>query len=438
MKEGLTTVAKGIETCEILTCGTEILMGQIINTNAAYLAAEVALLGISSLYQTTVGDNMERLVAALKTALSRSDCVILTGGLGPTEDDISMAAAALTAGVELAFHEPSARAIRQYFAAIGREPAKNNFKQAMLPVGATVLPNHNGTAPGAIVSVPPADGREYTGYIILLPGPPLENRMMFESSVKDFLQSRTTAKLTSTFVRMIGIGESDATTILADLIEQQQNPTLAPYASEGEVAFRITQRTVGAEEPAAIELLLDELKNRLGSYIYEIGNRSLPAVLKDLLTEQQKKICFAESCTAGLVAATFADQPGASVCLQGGVVAYANSVKEAALSVPAAMLAEHGAVSEQVAMAMAKGCLALCGADVAVSITGIAGPGGGSEEKPVGTVYIGVATADSCSAKHFYFRGNRQKIRKIACLNAFNEARLELLKNQNSPFSDEV
>ncbi|MGI6077467.1 MAG: competence/damage-inducible protein A [Fastidiosipilaceae bacterium] len=413
-----------IETCELLTCGTEILMGQIVNTNATFLARQLTLLGINSLYQTTVGDNPIRLENAIRTALGRSDSVIITGGLGPTEDDISMAVAARVANRPLERHEPSVKAIQGYFASLNRETAEINYKQAMMPVGAHVIPNNNGTAPGAIV---PVQGPHRTQYIILLPGPPLENQLMFEDEVKPFFEAHSDAKFDTTFIRMIGVGESNAATLLADLIDKQINPTIAPYSSEGEVAFRLTERLVHGEEGKGVEPLIAEIKSRLGKYIYEIGDRSLPEVLKDLLSERGLTIAFAESCTAGLVAATFGDIPGVSTVFKGGVVSYANDVKADILQVPQTILDDHGAVSEETAIAMAEGCRQVTGADLAVSITGVAGPDGGTEEKPVGLVYIGLADASGSYARKFHFLGNRNKVRKIAALNAFNMARVRLL-----------
>lgn len=421
---------KYIETCELLTCGTEILMGQIVNTNAAYLARKLPLLGISSQYQTTVGDNPERLDAALRTALGRSDCVIMTGGLGPTEDDISMAAAARVSGRAMVCHEPSAAAIRAYFDRLGRRVTDNNFKQALIPEGATVLPNHNGTAPGAIV---PVGDEPEARYIILLPGPPMENHMMFERYVEPFFMAHANAQLHSSFVRLIGIGESEAETRLKDLIERQKNPTIAPYCSEGEVMFRVTQRTASGETADAMAPILDEIRSRLGQYIYEIGDRPLPVVVKDMLAERHLTVSFAESCTAGLVSATFGDLPGVSAVMRGGIVSYSNDVKHQVLAVPAETLERFGAVSEETARAMAEGCRRVTGADLSVSITGVAGPGGGSDEKPVGLVYIAVADAVGCAARRFLFTGSRNKIRRIATLNAFNLLRVRLLETAEQP-----
>lgn len=422
-----------IETCELLTCGTEILMGQIVNTNAAYLARQLTLLGISSQYQTTVGDNPGRLDAAIRTALSRSDCVIMTGGLGPTEDDISMAAAARVAGRPLQVHQPSVEAIRSYFKNIGKTPADNNFKQALMPEGATVMPNDNGTAPGAIVpvtlpsSTPETEAMERQGFIILLPGPPAENQLMFERYAAPFLKEHTAAHFNTSFIRLIGIGESDADTALKDLIDAQVDPTIAPYCSEGEVMFRVTQRARSADEPDRTGPLIQEVKERLGKYIYEIGERKLPEVVRDLLLEQKKSVGFAESCTAGLAAATFAETAGVSAVMKGGVVSYSNEVKEAILGVPKTMLEEHGAVSEEVAAAMAKGCRQALETDIAVGITGIAGPDGGSEAKPVGLVYIGVSDEKGEAVRKYNIRGDRNKVRRIASLYSFDMIRMRLL-----------
>lgn len=414
-----------VKSAEILTVGTEILMGQIINTNASYLAKQIAQLGITSQYQTVVGDNPLRLQEAIETALSRSDCVIMTGGLGPTADDISMEIAAKVAGVNLVRDQASEEKLIAYFTGLGRTVSENNFKQILFPEGSTVIPNNNGTAPGAIV---PLEFAGKTRYIILLPGPPSENTLMFQDTVRPFFESHSATRLNTTFVRMIGIGESDAEYRMRDVIEAQQNPTLAPYASEGEVTFRITQLVTGPDEPDLRAPLLEVLQERLGQYIYEVGTRTMPEVVKDLLVRQKKTVAFAESCTAGQIAATFADIPGISEVMLGGIVSYDNCLKESLLKVPKSTLETFGAVSSRTAEAMALGCLEVTGADVAVAVTGIAGPDGGTAEKPVGTVFISVADRQNgLRTRKHHFRGNRAKVRKIATLNAFNLLRLHLL-----------
>lgn len=410
---------------EILCVGTELLLGQIINTNAAWLARQLTLLGISSYYQTVVGDNPERISQAMTTAASRSDLIVVTGGLGPTADDLTMSIAAQVAGQSLVMHAESRAAIADYFHRLGRlTVTENNWKQAMLPEKARVMPNHNGTAPGAILEF------EYNGQpkvMILLPGPPSEMNLMFQESAAPYLELRTSTRFRHHFVRLIGIGESAAETLLRDLIDQQQNPTLAPYASEGEVMFRVTQLVHSDSEPDNTAGLLAEIQSRVGEYIYEMGPRTMPVVVKDLLLQQNLTISFAESCTAGLVAATFGEIAGVSAVFKGSVVAYANDVKINQLHVPAELLATHGAVSEEVAIAMATGCRDVMNADLAVSVTGVAGPDGGTAEKPVGLVYLAVASPRGVTVRRLQIPGNRARVRKVSTLNAFDLARRELL-----------
>lgn len=415
-----------IHSSEILCVGTELLLGQIVNTNAAWLARELALAGINSYYQTVVGDNADRLLNALTLASSRSDLVILTGGLGPTQDDLTMATVARFAGRSLQLHEPSRLAIEQYFMRAGRrQVTENNWKQAMMPEGAQVMPNHNGTAPGVILEHATPAGK--TVVLILLPGPPSEMQPMFNDSVRPYLAAKSQRVLRNHFVRMIGIGESAAETRLLDLIEQQQNPTLAPYASEGEVMFRITQAAASDAEPDLTGPLLAEVQRRLGEYIYEVGPRSLPEVVKDLLSDRHQTVSFAESCTGGLVSASLTDIPGSSGVFQGSVIAYDNSVKINLLQVSQEIILEKGAVSEDCAIAMASGCRDIMKTDFAVAITGVAGPDGGTPEKPVGLVWLAVAGPKGIKTNRLQIGGNRARVRKVAALYSFDLLRRQII-----------
>lgn len=414
-----------IERAEILCVGTELLLGQIVNTNAAWLARQLSLLGISSYYQTVVGDNPDRLAACIRQAAARADAVLITGGLGPTQDDITMGVAAQVAGLPLALHEPSRTAIAAYFQRLGRQVSDNNWKQALIPTSALVLPNSNGTAPGAVIELRQADDRVCS--LFLMPGPPSEMQVMFSESVEPILRAHAATRLRHIFIRLIGIGESSAETRLLDLIERQQNPSLAPYASEGEVMFRITQFCQKETDPDLTEPVLAEVQKRLGEHIYEIGPRTMPEVLRDLLLARQQTISFAESCTGGLLAAQFTDYPGVSAVFRGSVVAYDNQIKQNLLQVDAAILAEEGAVSRACALAMASGCRQLMQSDWAVAVTGIAGPDGGSAAKPVGLVYLAVAGPDRLEAKLLQTGGNRARIRRVAALNAFDLVRRQLL-----------
>ena len=416
---------QALASAEIICVGTELLLGQIVNTNAAWLARSLSLLGLNSYYQTVVGDNPQRLASCIRQAAARADVVILTGGLGPTQDDLTMAVAAQVAGLPLRLHEESRAAIAGYFQKMGRQATDNNWKQARLPDPCVPLPNHNGTAPGAIIQYLQEGHR---AHLVLLPGPPSEMQLMFNESVVPWLSRHTSARLRHVFVRLIGIGESSAETALLDLIEQQQNPTLAPYASEGEVVFRITQSVRSDDEADRTAELLSAVRQRIGSYIYEIGTRTMPEVLRDLLIERKQTISYAESCTGGLATAQLTDFPGSSQVLRGSIVAYDNEIKTRQLGVSPALLEQEGAVSEACARAMADGCRRLFATDWAVAITGIAGPSGGSADKPVGTVWLAVSGPQCRESQHLQLGGTRARIRKVAALNAHNLVRRQLVR----------
>lgn len=416
---------KTIQTAEIIAVGTELLMGQTVNTDAAFLARQLTEIGIFSYYQTVVGDNPDRLAAQIRIAARRSDCVLLTGGLGPTQDDITMAVAAEVAGIRLVEHEPSRRALEAYFERIGRRNVSlNNWKQTLMPEIGTVLPNHNGTAPGAMMPCT-IDGHE--SLFILMPGPPSELQPMFRESVRPYLESLAPQKLRTHFVRLFGIGESAAEAAIHDLIAAQQNPTIAPYVAEGEVMFRITQQMATDSVPDLTGPILEEIRQRLGEYIYEIGGRSLPEVVIDLLRAAGRTVSFAESCTGGLLAAAVTDIGGSSAVFQGGIVAYDNSIKMRLLGVSEEILLGEGAVSEACAIAMAVGCRNVMNTDYAISVTGIAGPEGGTPEKPVGLVYLALADEKGTQVLKLQQSGSRSRIRKISVLHGLNLLRRRLL-----------
>lgn len=408
---------------EIICIGTELLLGQTANTNATWLADQLNQLGVYVYYHTVVGDNAERIKASFQTAVARSDLVLVTGGLGPTQDDMTLACAAQVAGLPLKPHAGSRQAIIDAFARLGRpEVPDNNWKQALLPHPCVVLPNHQGTAPGCILSVD-----AHKAHLVLLPGPPAELRPMFLEALVPWLSERVTTRLRHVFVKMIGIGESAAETLLQDLIQSQKNPTIAPYASAGQVTFRITQSLVSVDDLDLIEPLLDQIRQRAGAYIYEVGTRTLPELVRDRLLELGQTVSFAESCTGGLMAKQLTDCPGASQVFQGGLVAYDNAVKRDLLGVGQALLDSQGAVSQACALAMADGCLDLFQTDWALSVTGIAGPAGGSEAKPLGTVYVALAGKNGSRRHQAYrFSGSRDRIRLLSALNAFDLIRRTL------------
>lgn len=396
-------------TVEFICVGTEILLGNIVNTNAAYLAEKCAGLGLSCYFQTVVGDNEERLTMVLKTAMERSDIVILSGGLGPTEDDLTKEVAAKVCGKQLVLHEPSKKAIKKYFEEKGIEPTDNNWKQAMLPEGCIVMDNHNGTAPGVIMETKEAK-------VILLPGPPGELCPMFEESVEPYLTKLTSRVICSQTVKICGVGESRAETMVKDLIDTQTNPTIATYAKTGEVHIRVT--AAAEDKKAAMKLIkpvVKELKNRFGNNIYSTEQDvTLEKAVVDLLQANDLTVTCVESCTGGLLSARLINVPGVSDIYKSGVITYSNKSKRRFVGVKKATLQRYGAVSEQTAEEMAKGAVLLTKADVSVAVTGIAGPDGGTEEKPVGLVYIACNVKGKVTVKKYRFSGNRTKVRESA------------------------
>ncbi|MDD3958751.1 MAG: competence/damage-inducible protein A [Oscillospiraceae bacterium] len=420
--------APTIRTAEILCVGTELLMGQVINSNANFLASELVSLGISSYRQIVIGDNLQRLREQIVTSASRADLVVLTGGLGPTSDDITMEAAAEAAGKKLELHNESYDNIKHHYQRICRNMPQSNKKQAMLPSDATALFNKNGTAPGAmfLCNAPSLDDPEHMAYLILLPGPPSEMRPMFMDQVRPFLEKHNSARFRTEFIRLYGIGESAAEERVKDLIDSQTNPTIAPYASEGECLFRITQRIESEDEEDRIRPLVEIFKDRFGDYIYEVGQRSLKEVVFDLLFEKGMTLSFAESCTAGMASSEFVDVPGSSKVLMGSIVAYDNRIKEQLLGVTKEVLVDMGSVSRECAEQMAVGCRDLLKTDMAVSITGIAGPTAYGTNKPVGLVYLALADKDGTDVSEINLSGNRMRVRRVSVLHAFNMIRKRL------------
>lgn len=394
-------------TVELICVGTEILLGSIVNTNAAYLAEQCAGLGLSCYFQTVVGDNEERLTQVLQMGMERSDIIILSGGLGPTEDDLTKEVAAKVCGKELQLHKPSKKAIEKFFAHRGMEPTDNNWKQAMLPKDTIVMENHNGTAPGVIIETKLCK-------LILLPGPPNELRPMFEESVAPYLEQLTNQVICSKTVKICGVGESKAETMVKDLIDVQENPTIATYAKTGEVHIRVTAN--GEDKKAALKLIkpvVKELKSRFGNDIYSTEETcTLEKAVADLLIANGLTVTLAESCTGGLLSARLVNVPGISDVYKMGVVTYSNKAKRRLLGVKKGTLQKYGAVSVQTAEEMAKGAAVSFKADVAVAVTGIAGPDGGTEEKPVGLVYIACCVKGRTVVKECRFSGNRDKVRE--------------------------
>lgn len=408
-------------TAEIIAVGTELLMGQIVNTNAQFLAERLTGLGISVLHQTVVGDNPARLRAAAELALSRCDAVIFTGGLGPTDDDLTKETVAELFGAELKLHRPSVDKMRAYIK--GAMP-ENNLKQAYLPAegDGVIIPNNNGTAPGCIFE---KDGKT----AVLLPGPPGEMKPMFLDTVEPYLRDKSGAVLRSRVLRIFGIGESAAAERISGLIKSQTNPTIAPYAKEGEVTFRITAMAGTAEE--AEELLkptVGQIYREFGDLIYAEGDGATMAeTVVKLLREKNKTLATAESCTGGMIGRAITDIPGASEVYGFGFITYANEAKEQILGVRRETLEAHGAVSPETAAEMAAGAKRVSGADIAVAVTGIAGPGGGTPEKPVGLVYVGLASERGVRTVKLNLSGDRRRVRLRTVLNALDAVRRELV-----------
>ncbi|WP_099204765.1 competence/damage-inducible protein A [Scatolibacter rhodanostii] len=368
---------------EIISVGTELLLGQVINTDTAIVARELSALGINLHFSSVVGDNPERLDESIRSALTRCELLILTGGLGPTQDDLTKETAARAAGKKLVLHEESLRRIENYFNE--HTVSENQMKQAMLPEGCTVFQNNNGTAPGCAFS----DDKGST--IIMLPGPPSELEPMLLDSVVPYLQKEQNAVIVSHNVHIFGKGEAVVSQIVKDLIDGG-NPTVAPYAKEGECYLRVTAKATTPEEADLLcQPAIQTIRERLGDFVYADNAESLEELVVKELTRANRKIATAESCTGGLLAKRITDISGSSAVFEMGCVTYSNEVKEKLLGVPHELLAKYGAVSEQVAKAMAEGIVKTSGADIGIGITGIAGPDGGTAEKPVGLVYIALS-----------------------------------------------
>ncbi|MDR1664627.1 MAG: competence/damage-inducible protein A [Clostridiales bacterium] len=409
-------------TAEILAVGTELLLGDIVNTNAQFISRELAKLGINVYRHTVVGDNPARLKAAYARAFEKADVVIATGGLGPTGDDITKEIAAEYFGLPLVFHEESWNAIQARFAGMRAGVPSANRKQALIPEGCTVFPNANGTAPGACIES--GDGKA----LLLLPGPPNEMEPMFLEYAVPFLCTKSSSVFVSRTLKTCGVGESRAEEILKDIIAAQSNPTVAPYAKMSEVWLRVTASAPdGQTARALIAPVAAAIYDRLGENIYGEDDDSLEGIVIKRLRENNLTLAPAESCTGGLLSAALVNVPGASEVFKEGLVTYSNEAKIKSLGVREATLSAHGAVSEQTAAEMAEGAARSAGASVGVSTTGIAGPGGGTPEKPVGLVYVGLYVKDrGVTVKELRLTGDRQRIRHRAVISALDFLRREL------------
>lgn len=394
---------------EIISVGTELLLGQIVNTNASYLSNKLAQLGIDTYYQTTVGDNKDRLLNSLKIATNRADLIILTGGLGPTEDDLTKETVAEHLGVSLDRSKAELLKIQQYFSDRGLEWIESNAKQADIIEGAEILVNERGTAPGVAVEC-------VDKLYVLLPGPPLEMKAMFENQVIPWLKNKALKcedHLYSHVLKFIGITESKLESLLLDLFKEQSQPTLALLAKPGEIQLRLTTKAKDWETfYKLISPSVEEIKDRAGDYLFAVDDERLDNTIAEYLTSLKLTISSAESCTGGMLSSAYTALPGSSEYYLGSVISYHNKVKAGVLGVPEELLKEHGAVSRQVANSMADRARILIGSDIGLGITGVAGPGGGSLEKPVGLVYVALSAANTSWCNRYYFSGNRENIRQ--------------------------
>lgn len=406
---------------EILSVGTELLLGDTTNTDARDISEMLTTIGINVYHHTVVGDNPERLKQAMEIAMQRADIIITTGGLGPTCDDLTKVAVAQAFGKELVYHEPSAQRIRERFAQRGTPVTENNFQQAMVPEGCTVLDNDWGTAPGVAFQ---AGGT----HVLMLPGPPRECAMMFRHRALPYLQKLSDGVIASRTVKTFGIGESAAEALLRDLMNALHNPTLAPYAKPTGTELRITAHAPTREEALRLIAPVEEqVKAILGDKVIGVDVDSLEEVCFALLKDRGLTVGTAESCTGGLLAKLLTDLPGSSAVFRGGVVSYTNGVKAGLLGVPQDLLDRYGAVSPQVAEAMARGAKAALGCDIALSTTGVAGPDADDRGNPIGLVYLGLARGDQCRVTEFRAGPvERERVRRQAAQTALDLLRRHL------------
>jgi len=387
-------------------------MGQIANTDAQFLSQELNELGIGVYYHTVVGDNPGRLKEQLRLSLSRSDIVITTGGLGPTEDDLTKETVAEYFGLAMVRSEVEVQRLAEYFSARGKNMTPNNLKQADFPEGSVILPNPNGTAPGCLVE---QEGR----IIAILPGPPRELQPIFTDFVKPILAQRSGRRIVTRMLHIVGVGESEVEYRMRDLIHKQSNPTLATYLSEGEIQLRITASCDENEDAAALlNPVVEIARERFGSHLISTEGKNLPHTVLNRLLKAGKTVAAAESCTGGLLSSAFVDLPGSSEVFLAGAVTYANSAKMNMLGVPREILEKYGAVSEECARAMAENVRKAAGSDFGLSTTGIAGPGGGTAEKPVGLVYVGLAWEGGCRVQELHLKRDRSGNRRVTVQNA--------------------
>lgn len=408
--------------CEIISVGTELLLGDIVNSNAQYLSQKLSLLGFDVYHHSVVGDNINRLIDQINLSRSRSDIIITTGGLGPTDDDITKEGISNALGIEMILHEESLKKIKSYFDRIGKDMPRINIKQAYMLPNSIVIENDNGTAPGLICE-------HEENIFILLPGPPKEMIPMFDNKIFSYLKKKSNSIIKSRTLRVAGIGESSLQDMLYDLMKKQTNPTIALYAKEGEVQIRITAKSKDENHAGSIiDGSIKKIKEILGHSIYGYDEETLEYVINELLQHNNKTIAIAESCTGGLVSSRLTDIPNASRSFINGVVCYSNESKINMLGVNKDTLVNYGAVSKETAAEMAIGIKEISKTNIGLSITGIAGPDGGTEEKPVGLCYIGLAIDNKIYTHKCLFNGNRLKIKWLTSTKALDIVRKSLLE----------
>jgi len=399
----------------ILNIGTELLMGMTLNTNSEYLSKKLNEYGFSVLYHSVVGDNSERITEEIARLLEKNDLIVITGGLGPTQDDISKEVVADYFNLKMILNEEIKEKLIKRFEKYGRKITENNFRQAYFPKGSIILNNEYGTAPGCIV-------KEKDKIAVLLPGPPRELIPMFENYALKHIVSKK--KITSKFIKLFGIGESSVEDKIYDLVINQTDPTIATYVNKSGVTIRVT--TQGSSEEENLKKLshtVSLIKKRLGEYIFTTEGEELIEVVVKKLLEKNLTISFAESCTGGLMAKMITDFSGVSKSFITSLVTYSNDSKIKELNVDKYTLNEYGAVSEEVALEMVDGLYNKYRTDICVSVTGIAGPTGATEEKPVGLVYIGIRFKNNIIIHKKNFRGDRERIRRSTAMFTFNEIR---------------
>jgi len=403
---------------EVLAVGTELLLGQIVNGNAAEIGRRLAEAGLDHYHQVVVGDNLGRVTAALEQAIGRADAVIVTGGLGPTQDDLTREAMCAAAGVEMAYSEEFAAHLRELWARRrGREMPASNLRQAEYPEGAVLLPNAKGTAPGLRLKVGAA-------WVVALPGVPQEMLPMLEEQVIPFLAAEAGAGgvLQSRLIRCWGESESGIAERLADLYESSTNPTVAFLASGGEIKVRLTARAASSEEAAALlDPMEAEVRRRLGRWVFSVGDETIERIVLRLCRERGWTLGTAESATGGMVAERLTSVPGASEVFVGAVIAYTKALKTALLAVPPDVMEEEGVVSEVTALAMAEGGAGRLRADVVVAVTGSAGPDPGGA--PVGTMVVAVRTPEGSWARTLHMPADRERARTLTSTAALQAVR---------------